>query len=128
VISNCVVNLAADKPAVFGEIARVLKPGGRIGITDIVAEDALTPDQRAERGSYVGCVAGALSFSEFEGGLRQVGLADISLTPTHAVADGMHSVIVKATKPADAAPWAPAARDELPVAVSGCGCGSGGCC
>src|SRR5688500_55239 len=103
VISNCVVNLAADKPAVFREIARVLRPGGRIGITDIVADDSLTPEQRAERGSYVGCIAGALSFSEFETGLRAVGLADVTLTPTHSVADGMHSAIVKATKPADAA-------------------------
>jgi arsenite methyltransferase len=126
VISNCVVNLAADKPAVFREIARVLKPGGRIGITDIVAEDALTPEQRAERGSYVGCIAGALSFSEFESGLREVGLADVSLTSTHTVADGMHSVIVKATKPANAAPWTPPERSELPVAGSGC-CGGGGC-
>jgi arsenite methyltransferase len=128
VISNCVVNLAADKPAVFREIARVLKPGGRIGITDIVADDTLTSEQRAERGSYVGCIAGALSFSEFESGLREVGLADVSLTSTHTVADGMHSVIVKATKPADAAPWTPPVRSELPVAASGCGCGSGGCC
>ena len=74
VISNCVVNLAADKGAVFGEIARVLRPGGRIGITDIVAEDTLSPEQRAERGSYVGCIAGALSYAEFETGLRQAGL------------------------------------------------------
>ena len=74
VISNCVVNLAADKTAVFNEIARVLRPGGRIGITDIVADDALSPDQRAERGSYVGCIAGALSFAEFEDGLRAAGL------------------------------------------------------
>jgi arsenite methyltransferase len=98
VISNCVVNLAADKPAVFREIARVLRPGGRIGITDIVAEDHLTPDERAERGSYVGCIAGALSFAEFESGLRAAGLEDVSVTPTHSVADGMHSAIIRATK------------------------------
>ncbi len=106
VISNCVVNLAADKPAVFREIARVLRPGGRIGIADIVAEDRLTAEERLERGSYVGCVAGALSFSEFEAGLLAVGLADVSVTPTQAVGDGLHSAIVKAVKPADAAPSA----------------------
>jgi arsenite methyltransferase len=100
VISNCVVNLAADKPAVFGEISRVLRPGGRIGITDIVAEDHLTPEQRAERGDYTGCIAGALSISEFRDGLEAVGLADVVVEPTHAVADGMHSAIVSATKPA----------------------------
>ena len=125
VISNCVVNLAADKQAVFREIARVLRPGGRVGITDIVADDDLTPDQRAERGSYVGCIAGALSFSEFESGMRGVGLIDVSVTPTHGVAEGMHSAIVKATKSHDAAPVARA----IPVlaASDGCGCGSG-CC
>jgi arsenite methyltransferase len=131
VISNCVVNLAADKPAVFREIARVLKSGGRIGITDIVAEDSLTPDQRAERGSYVGCIAGALSFSEFETGLREVGLVDVSVTPTHSVADGMHSAIVKASKAvaAPSAPQAPGAAParELAVAAAGC-CGGEGCC
>ena len=128
VISNCVINLAADKPAVFREIARVLKPGGRIGITDIVADDSLTPDQRADRGSYVGCIAGALSFAEFASGLRDVGLADVTLTPTHQVADGMHSVIVRASKPADAPPWAATARAELPLAAAGGCCGDGGCC
>jgi SAM-dependent methyltransferase len=130
VISNCVVNLAADKAAVFGEIARVLRPGGRIGITDIVADDSLTPEQRAERGSYVGCIAGALSYREFEEGLRDAGLTDVTLTTSHQVADGMHSVIAKATKPMT---WQPgrltvaAPASELPMAA-GCGCGSSGCC
>lgn len=100
VISNCVINLASDKPAVFAEIARVLRPGGRMGVSDIVADDTLSAEQRAERGSYVGCIAGALSFREFRHGLRAAGLTDIELVPTHRVAEGMHSAIVRATKPA----------------------------
>jgi SAM-dependent methyltransferase len=100
VISNCVINLASDKTAVFREIARVLRPGGRMGVSDVVADDLLTPAQRAERGSYVGCIAGALSFREFRTGLAAVGLTEIEVVPTHQVADGMHSAIIRATKPA----------------------------
>ena len=98
IISNCVINLSSDKKAVFREMARVLRAGGRVGVSDVVAEDQLTEAERAERGSYVGCIAGALSFSEYEQGLREAGFGSITITPTHAVADGMHSAIVKAVK------------------------------
>jgi arsenite methyltransferase len=100
VISNCVVNLSVDKPAVFAEIARVLRPDGRIGISDVVAEDWLSPEQRAERGSFVGCVAGALSESEYRAGLDAAGFVDVDVELTHRVADGMHGAIVRARKPA----------------------------
>jgi len=98
VISNCVINLSTDKPAVLTEMARVLRAGGRIGITDVVAEDALTPEERGERGSYVGCIAGALSKGEYQSGLEAAGFDQISVGFTHQVADGMHSAIVKAVK------------------------------
>jgi arsenite methyltransferase len=98
VISNCVINLSTDKPSVLREIGRVLRPGGRIGISDVVAEDRLEPEQRAERGSYVGCIAGALSTSEYTDGLRAAGFDDITVEFTHEVADGMHGAIVKAVK------------------------------
>ncbi|GAA3858423.1 arsenite methyltransferase [Amycolatopsis tucumanensis] len=99
VISNCVVNLSVDKPAVFAEVFRVLRPGGRIGISDVVAEDHLTPAERAERGSYTECIAGALTFAEYRAGLAAAGFTGIEVTPSHPVADGMHSAIVRAVKP-----------------------------
>ncbi|HYQ65543.1 arsenite methyltransferase [Actinophytocola sp.] len=101
VISNCVINLSVDKPAVFAETFRVLNPGGRFGVSDVVAEDTLTTAERAERGSYVGCIAGALSMSEYREGLTAAGFTDVEINPTHQVADGMHSAIIHATKPAN---------------------------
>jgi arsenite methyltransferase len=98
VISNCVINLSTDKAAVLTEIARVLKPGGRVGFSDVVAEDRLSPAERAERGSFVGCIAGALSKGEYEEGLRAAGFEQIEVSFTHEVADGMHGAIVKAVK------------------------------
>jgi SAM-dependent methyltransferase len=103
IISNCVINLSVDKPAVLTEMARVLKPGGRIGISDVVAEDHLSQDERAERGSYVGCIAGALSKAEYEAGLAAAGFEQVSVEFTHEVADGMHGAIVKAVRATDLA-------------------------
>jgi arsenite methyltransferase len=116
VVSNCVVNLSVDKPAVFAEAFRVLRPGGRLGVSDIVAEDHLTAEQRAERGTYVGCIAGALSQSEYQAGLTAAGFTDVSVTFTHQVGDGIQSAIIKATKPAESAAAVPTgAHRELPV-------------
>lgn len=99
VISNCVVNLSVDKPAVLAEMHRVLVPGGRIGISDVVAEDGLTPADRAERGSYVGCIAGALSRQEYLDGLAAAGFRDASVTFTHEAAPGLHAAIIRAVRP-----------------------------
>lgn len=99
VISNCVINLSVDKPAVLTEMFRVLVPGGRIGISDVVAEDHLSAAERAERGSYVGCIAGALSKKEYLDGLTAAGFTDATVIFTHEVAEAMHGAIIHATKP-----------------------------
>jgi|SRR4051794_5229346 len=101
VISNCVINLSTDKAAVLAEAHRLLRPGGRFGVSDVVADDHLDAAQRAARGSYVGCIAGALSIGEYRAGLAAAGFTDITVTPTHPVADGMHAAIVRARKPVE---------------------------
>jgi arsenite methyltransferase len=102
VISNCVVNLSGDKPRVLAEMFRVLVPGGRIGISDVVAEDHLTEADRAARGSFSGCIAGALSRQEYLDGLAAAGFVDASVRFTHEAEPQMHAAIVQATKPVTA--------------------------
>ncbi|HEV8402918.1 MAG TPA: arsenite methyltransferase [Candidatus Limnocylindrales bacterium] len=134
VISNCVINLSTDKAAVLAEIARVLRAGGRVGVSDVVADDDLTPAERAVRGSFAGCIAGALSFAEYRAGLEAVGLTDVTVTATHPVGDGLHGAIVRATKPAGWTAAAirpidlPAPVRGLPISAAGSCCGGGGCC
>jgi SAM-dependent methyltransferase len=99
VISNCVINLSPDKPTVFAEIARVLRPGGRMGVADIVANDALSPADRAERGDWAGCIAGALSFTEYRAGLAGAGFIGVSIESTREDPEGMHHCLIKAARP-----------------------------
>jgi arsenite methyltransferase len=120
IISNCVVNLSIDKQKVFAEMHRVLRPGGRIGISDVVADDGLTPEQRAERGSYVGCIAGALSFGEFEAGLRAAGFEAVRIVSTDEPTEGMHSAIIQATKSLETDASANQERASLPLISGSC--------
>jgi len=94
-----VINLSTDRPAVFAECFRVLRTGGRLGISDILAEDHLTPAQQSERGAQAGCIAGAPSFTEYRDGLARAGFTAITIIPAHQVADGVHSAIIRAVKP-----------------------------
>lgn len=99
IISNCVVNLSTDKQKVFTEMARVLKAGGRFGIADIVAEDWLTPAERAERGDWAGCIAGALSEGEYRQGLAEAGFEGVDLAFTSEAAPGMFNAIIRGRLP-----------------------------
>jgi len=98
IISNCVINLSTDKPAVFAEMHRVLRTGGRIGISDVVADDQLEPAVILERAARVGCLAGALTFEGYQEQLAAAGFTNVTVAATHEYGQGIHSAIIRATK------------------------------
>jgi ubiquinone/menaquinone biosynthesis C-methylase UbiE len=99
VISNCVINLAGDKHRVLAEAARVLKPGGRFAVSDVIADEGMDEATRADLAAYTGCIAGALTAAEFRAALTAAGLADIEIRETHRVHEQATSAIVRARKP-----------------------------
>jgi SAM-dependent methyltransferase len=102
VISNCVINLSGDKPRVLAEAFRVLRPGGRLGVSDVTADEGIDPARLILAEQQVGCLAGALTQPEYARLLLAAGFADVTITSTSRAGDGLHSAIIQATKPATA--------------------------
>jgi SAM-dependent methyltransferase len=102
VISNCVINLAGDKHKVLAEAARVLRPGGRFAVSDVIADPDMDEATRADMAAYTGCIAGALTETEFRDALTAAGLGDIEIRETHRVHEHARSAIVRARKPEEA--------------------------
>jgi arsenite methyltransferase len=122
IISNCVINLSGDKAQVLREAARVLKPGGRFAVSDVVADPDMDDATRSDMQAYTGCIAGALTRDEFTGALQAAGLTDVSITETHRVHASAVSAIVRATKPGGPAAASQPEVTDAPTAQTAKAC------